>query len=241
MTCKVCAAKLSLGDPNSGKQLGNGAMHSHLKSFHKAESEQLQAKKVIDKMATDKRDLSDETVRGSRMVYSARTKDTRAELFNQVGQKTIYMLGSLDKYVHQVLPGYKHSVVKKWTRDSVENKSHDRAVVRMLVIDVLPLHLVSKSGFLLYTAQTSPKYEVKSEPYYRGLIDQVRLSHGRIQSPSSMVLQIYQLGIEKLKKKIKDDAPITIYVALDAWSRQHHGYMGVIFGEPTPFKLFDFV
>ena len=72
----------------------------------------------------------------------------------------------------QVLPG--HQRVAKWGLNSVESKEHDKAMVGMLTIDLLPMYFVCKSGYLLYSALTSPKYEVKSEYYYRGLIDKVR-------------------------------------------------------------------
>ena len=72
-------------------------------------------------------------VRGSKMVCSARTKDSRAELLNQVGQKTIYTQRILtglqiltEHVVHQVQPGYRHSVVKKWaqnSQDAEENRA----------------------------------------------------------------------------------------------------------------------
>jgi hypothetical protein len=83
--CNVCSAKISLGDPNTGKKLGNGSLHSHLRSFHKEKAKEVEdrAKKVAADKLTVK-GLSDETVRGSKMVYSARTKQARTDLLNQV-------------------------------------------------------------------------------------------------------------------------------------------------------------
>ena len=75
---------------------------------------------------------------------------------------------------NQVLPGHQNSDVVKWRLDSKESKEHDKAVVGMLTIDLLPMYFVCKSGYLLYSALTSPKYDVKSEYYYRGLIYKVR-------------------------------------------------------------------
>jgi hypothetical protein len=82
----MCFAKISLGDPHSGKKLGNGALHSHLRSFHKEKAKDVEdkAKKVAADKVTSAKGLSDETVRGTKMVYSARTKQARAELLYQV-------------------------------------------------------------------------------------------------------------------------------------------------------------
>ena len=49
----------------------------------------------------------------------------------------------------------------------MENKEH-KAVVGMLTIDLLPMY---KSGYLSYSY--SAKYDVKSEYFYCGLIDEV--------------------------------------------------------------------
>ena len=61
-------------------------MHSHLKSYHKEKAKEVQDKAM--KVAADKvtavKGLSDETVRGAKMVYSARTKQAKAELLYQV-------------------------------------------------------------------------------------------------------------------------------------------------------------
>lgn len=85
-TCNVCFTKISLGDPATGKKLGNGSLHSHLKSFHKEKAKELEdkAKKVAADKVTAAKGLSDETVRGTKMIYSARTKQTKVELLNQV-------------------------------------------------------------------------------------------------------------------------------------------------------------
>ena len=45
----------------------------------------------------------------------------------------------------------------------------------MMTLNLLPFSFVSNAGFLYYAAATSPKYEIASEPFYRGLIDKVKL------------------------------------------------------------------
>ena len=44
----------------------------------------------------------------------------------------------------------------------------------MMTLNLVPFSFVSNAGFLYYVAETSPKYEIASEPFYRGLIDKVK-------------------------------------------------------------------
>ena len=49
-------------------------------------------------------------------------------------------------------------------------------IVAMMTLNLVPFSFVSNAGFLYYVAETSPKYEIASEPFYRGLIDKVKSS-----------------------------------------------------------------
>lgn len=90
-----------------------------------------------------------------------------------------------------MFPGHQNTVAK-WRLDSVESKEHDKAVIGMLTIDLLPMYFVCKSGYLFYSTLTSPKYEVKSEYYYRGLIDKVRFP-----TSCDMMPTIYEVFLDR--------------------------------------------
>jgi hypothetical protein len=55
----------------------------------------------------------------------------------------------------------------------MEARKHHRGIVAMLALDLMPYSFVSNPGFLYFSAVSSPKYEVCSESYYRGLVDKV--------------------------------------------------------------------
>ena len=45
----------------------------------------------------------------------------------------------------------------------------------MMTLNLMPYSFVSNAGFLLYVSETSPRYEVACESFYRGIIDKVRV------------------------------------------------------------------
>ena len=54
-------------------------------------------------------------------------------------------------------------------------------------------------------------YEVKSNNYYRGLVDKA-----------------YVIGKQKLQDKIRQDRPASVSLQMDGWTAAHTGYMGAI-------------
>ena len=55
----------------------------------------------------------------------------------------------------------------------MEARKHHKGILAMLAIDLLPFSFVSNAGFLYYTAISTPRYDLCSEPFYRGLVDKV--------------------------------------------------------------------
>ena len=45
----------------------------------------------------------------------------------------------------------------------------------MLTIDLMSFSFVSNAGFLYFSAISSPKYDLCSETFYRGLVDKVKV------------------------------------------------------------------
>ena len=58
---------------------------------------------------------------------------------------------------------------------------------------------------------SNPDYQVKSNNYYRGLVDKA-----------------YELGRDTVKTKLEKAAPEHVSLQMDGWTAVHTGYMGGI-------------
>ena len=93
---------------------------------------------------------------------------------------------------------------------SVEAQKIHKIIFEHLIMDLLPFTHVNNPGFIRHHAQIMPRFEVASSKYYRNQLNPV------FQKVKSRLMDI-----------INEDNPKSICVMLDAWSAQHHGYMGV--------------
>ena len=64
---------------------------------------------------------------------------------------------------------------RKWGIEEMEARKHHRGILAMLTIDLMPFSFVSNAGFLYFSAISSPKYDLCSETFYRGLVDKVKV------------------------------------------------------------------
>ena len=129
--------------------------------------------------------------------------------------------------------------------ESEKHKRLTKSLFEMLVIDLLPWHTVHKpgmtdnarlsgdfdlvntilhwlsqkvwhaiisfpTGFLRHHIITTPNYDVPSEKHFRHMLDP---TYNKVKA--------------KLLEKIQNDDPPVVSAELDAWSAQHHGYMGI--------------
>ena len=69
--------------------------------------------------------------------------------------------------IFKVLPKGAMTTNRKWGIEGV---------IAMLTLDLMPFTFVSNAGFLYYSAIGSPRYDVCSETFYRGLVDKVKES-----------------------------------------------------------------
>ena len=68
---------------------------------------------------------------------------------------------------------------RKWGIEELEARKHHKGVLAMLTLDLMPFSFVSNPGFLYYSAIGSPRYDVCSETFYRGLVEKVKLLLGK--------------------------------------------------------------
>ena len=61
---------------------------------------------------------------------------------------------------------------------------------------------------------SNPDYQVKSNNYYRGLVDKA-----------------YEVGRSTVQARLEKDAPETVSLQMDGWTAVHTGYMGGICSE----------
>ena len=80
----------------------------------------------------------------------------------------------------------------------------------MMVLDLEPFRMVNKPGFLRHQALCVPNFIVKSDKYYRDMLE-----------PAFNKVKL------ALNKKLEADSPTTISVAFDGWSAFHHRYLGL--------------
>ena len=76
---------------------------------------------------------------------------------------------------------------------------------------ILPPCLLSRPGFLMYSMAANSEYEVKSNNYYRGLVD-----------------KSYEVGKGSVKSRMETDDPDCVSLQMDCWTAVHTGYMGGI-------------
>ena len=94
----------------------------------------------------------------------------------------------------------------------------------------------SRAGFLTFAAAACSSYKVKSNNYYRGLLDKVSydlpyyLAFSFHYFSFYETFQMYDKGVEKIKTKIQADSPSNVSLQMDGWTAAHHGYMGGILG-----------
>ena len=78
--------------------------------------------------------------------------------------------------IFKVLPKGAMATNRKWGIEELEARKHHKGVIAMLTLDLMPFTFVSNAGFLYYSAIGSPRYDVCSETFYRGLVDKVKES-----------------------------------------------------------------
>ena len=89
--CRIpgCGTTVSRGTKGS-KNLGNGSLHNHLRQKHlESYTRMIDQQGKEKKIQKEKEMLKDETVKGNKLVYSARNKTDRAELIDLVSKSFI--------------------------------------------------------------------------------------------------------------------------------------------------------
>ena len=79
-----------------------------------------------------------------------------------------------------------------------------------MILDLKPFNVVSNAGFLRRMQQYHPQYEVPTSKFFSEFMDRI---HEKIEN--------------RVKDTISEHDPKTVTISLDAWSSQHHGYLGV--------------
>ena len=68
-----------------------------------------------------------------------------------------------------------------------ESRKRHKGVLAMLTLDLMPFSFVSNAGFLYFSAIGSPRYDVCSETFYRGLVEKVKSS---LEKPAHVQLLV---------------------------------------------------
>jgi hypothetical protein len=109
------------------------------------------------------------------------------------------------------------STIPEWVETSSKIDSNSekgqkfhKSIFEMIILDLQPWCVVNDPGFLRHSARFTPNFEIASEKYYRSMLDPA-----------------YQKIKSALKDRLEEEETETVSIGLDAWSRFHHGYMGM--------------
>ena len=184
--CKKCNIKISRGSKDP-KKMTNSNMVSHLKAKHKDLFGEYQKK---DEENNEK-------------------KRKALEELGDVGSSALKNKKQKDEYLQQNLA---ESIFKSktWSKDDPKVIEADKKVLNMIIEDLRPYSDVNRGGLLQLLKTLQPKFQPKSDKYYR---DMMQASYIKCKEVS--------------QEKIRVDNPDQISLVLDGWSQFHHGYIGI--------------
>ena len=184
--CKKCNIKISRGSKDP-KKMTNSNMVSHLKAKHKDLFGEYQKK---DEENNEK-------------------KRKALEELGDVGSSALKNKKQKDEYLQRTLA---ESIFKSktWSKDDPKVIEADKKVLNMIIEDLRPYSDVNRGGLLQLLKTLQPKFQPKSDKYYR---DMMQASYIKCKEVS--------------QEKIRVDNPDQISLVLDGWSQFHHGYIGI--------------
>ena len=180
--CQVpgCKTKVSRGKSGSSKSnMSNAPMTNHLKIHHpKQHTEYLRKKADLANATSEKRkDMEEENEMegGSVPLFNLRTKKQRKDFFVQ-SKVSSWVTGA----------GARSSNSDMYDIHDARAKEKHKGILMMVILDLQPWSMVNDPGFLYYSTQMDPHYQVASDKFYRGLLDKAYKKYrnsGYMQDP----------------------------------------------------------
>ena len=220
--CKVPGCKdKKVGRGNrETKKYNTTNLINHLKK-HRVDYERYYSHKMA-KEAPDKRkrdneeaedDRDDEEQMESTLSGRLRSKKDREAFIKKQSSLLGFIASSGDP-----TSSFRPSInADKYPKNDPRAKDRDRGILMMICQDLRPYEFVNSPGFLYFSHVMDPHFEVKSDYFYRQLVNKVHTN-----------------CVNKVEEKLRIDDPSYVAAQLDGWSADSNSYIGTIINYINP-------